>query len=88
MQWILLYGYFLVSAIVALMGLGYLIRVVRGGAVLAANGTPTPTYFLVYMLGLGVFGMLASAPSIFSDNPHWFSDKIFFVVSKVIGLFA
>ena len=88
MSTVLLYTYFIVSVIMALMGAVYFVRVSRGVAVLGGNGATTPRWLHAFFACLGGLGMLASAPSIFADNPHWFVDKIYFVVSKIVAVFA
>jgi hypothetical protein len=85
---VLLYSYFLVSLALTWMGAVYFVRVSRGIAVLGGNGMPTPKWLHAFVFGFGVLGVLASAPSIFTGNPHWFVDKIYFVVSRIIAVVA
>jgi len=88
MSVVLLYAFFLASVFLASMGAVYFILVSRGIAVRGGNGMPTPGWLHAFVFLFGCFGILASAPSIFSDNPHWYADKIYLVVSKVIAVFA
>lgn len=78
------YMYFALSIAFIAIGVYYLVRVARGLPVEGANGGYVPVWTHWWAIGMGVLGVLASAPSIFTDNPHWFVDKIYFVVSKVI----
>ena len=82
---VLLYTYFLASVALVVLGVTYFVRVARGVAVLGGNGMPTPKWLYVFIFCVGCLGVVSSAPSIFSDNPHWFVDKIYFAVSKVIA---
>ena len=82
---VLLYAYFAVSVLLLVLGLTYFVRVSRGVPVLGGNGTPTPKWLHVCVFCLGCLGVLSSAPSIFSDNPHWFVDKIYSLVGSIIG---
>jgi hypothetical protein len=88
MATVLLYTYFAASVALALIGAASLVRLSRGVAVPGANGIPMPKWLHVFLLCFGCFGMLSSAASIFGDDPHWFVDKIYFVVSKIIAAFA
>lgn len=88
MNTVLLYGYFLASALVAAIGFVYFIRVSRGIVVPGGNGAATAKWLHGFCIGLGSVGIMASAPSIFSDNPHWFVDKIYFLMSQMISAFS
>jgi hypothetical protein len=88
MATILLYTFFFTSVALALLGAIYFVRSSRGIAVLGDNGESTPKWLHVFLFCFGCLGVFSSAPSIFSDNPHWFVDKIYFVVSKLVALFA
>ena len=88
MATVLLYTFFVTSIVLALCGAIYFVQASRGVAVLGGNGMPTPKWLHVFVFCFGCLGVLSSAPSIFSDNPHWFVDKIYLVVSKVVALFA
>jgi hypothetical protein len=85
---ILLYTFFLTSVASAWFGAVYFVRASRGVAVPGGESMRTSKWLHVFVFCFGCLGVLSSAPSIFSDNPHWFVDKIYFVVSKVIALFA
>jgi hypothetical protein len=85
---VVLYLFFIASTALAVFGALYFIRVTRGVAVLGGNGLPTPRWLHGFVFCIGCLGVFASAPSIFSDNPHWFVDKIYYVVSKIIEVFA
>lgn len=85
---VLLYAYFLISLTLAALGATYLVRISMGIPVLAGNGMPTPKWVAGFVFFLGFLGVLSSAPSIFSDNPHWFVDRIYFAVSKLIAAFT
>lgn len=87
MSTILLYSYFLTSVVLLVLGATYVVRVSRGIPVLGANGEPTPKWIPIFVLCLGSLGVASSAPSIFTDNPHWFVDKLYFAVSKIEELF-
>jgi hypothetical protein len=88
MATILLYTFFVTSGALALLGAIYFVRSSRGVAVVGGNGEPTPRWLNVFLFCFGCLGVVSSAPSIFSDNPHWFVDKIYFAVSKLIALVA
>jgi hypothetical protein len=85
---LMLYTFFTASAALALLGAVYFIRVTRGMAVLGGNGMPTPRWLHAFIFCIGCLGVLSSAPSIFSDEPHWFVDKIYYVVSQIIEALA
>lgn len=85
---ILLYTYFFTSAALALLGAIYFVQSSRGVAVWGGNGGRTPKWLHGFLFCFGCLGVFSSAPSIFTDNPHWFVDKIYFAVSKLIALFA
>ncbi len=85
---ILLYAFFLASVALAVLGATYFVRVTRGIAVLGGNGMPTPKWLHAFTFCFGCLGVVSSAPSIFSDNPHWFVDKIYFAVSKLVAVFT
>jgi hypothetical protein len=85
----LLYGYFVISLIILGLGVYYtatIIRVRTGGNVV---GKPKPPMLgiAIFVLLFGLLGAVASAPVIFTDNPTWLTDKIFFVVNWIISLF-
>jgi hypothetical protein len=82
---VLLHTYFLASIALVVLGVTYFVRVSRGIAVLGGNGVPTPKSLHVFIFCIGCLGVVSSAPSIFSDNPHWFVEKIYFAVSKIIA---
>jgi len=77
---VMLYAYLLVH--VAMIGLGgkYLVSVTRGVSVVGPNGGVMPKWLPIFLICLGFLGIASSAPSIFSNNPYWFADKIFFAV--------
>ncbi len=83
---VLLYTFFLASAALALMGAVYFVRACRGTPVSGGNGVPTPKWLHIFTFCFGCLGILSSAPSVFTDNPHWFVDKIYFVVSKAMAM--
>jgi hypothetical protein len=85
---VLLYTYFLTSLVLLVLGVTQFVRVTRGVAVLGGNGIPTPKWLHVFVFCLGCLGVVSSAPSIFSNNPHWFVDKIYFAVSRLIAAFT
>lgn len=84
----LLYSFFATSVFLASRGAISFIRVSRGIAVEGGNSMPTPRWLHAFVFLFGCLGILSSAPSIFSDNPHWFVDKIYFAVSMVIAALA
>lgn len=84
----LLYAYFLISVTLLVLGATYLLRVSMGIPVLGGNGLPTPRWLHGFVFAFGCLGVLSSAPAIFSNNPYWFVDKIYFAVSKVIAAFT
>jgi hypothetical protein len=84
----LLYIFFAASAAMVVFGSMYLIRSLAGRSVLSEAGHPIAKWVHIYSIGLGSLGLLSSAPSIFSDNPHWFVDKIYFAVSRLIEAFT
>lgn len=88
MTTVLLYTFFAISVALSFLGAIYFIRACRGIVVLGGNSMPTPMWLHVFVFCFGCLGVLSSAPSIFSNNPHWFSDKIYFVVSKIVAAFA
>ena len=85
MDTILLYGFFLTSLFLTGVGATYFVRASRGVAVLGQNGLPTPKWLHVFVFCFGCLGVASSAPLIFSDNPHWLVDKIYFAVSKLLA---
>lgn len=85
---ILVHTFFLTSVAIALLGAIYFVQSIRGIAVLGGNGKPTPKWLNVFVFFFGCLGVISSAPSIFSNNPYWFSDKIYFAVGKLVALFA
>ena len=85
---ILLYAFFLASIALAVLGATHFVRVIRGIAVPGGNGMPTPKWLHVFTFCFGCLGVVSSAPAIFSDNPHWFVDKVYFAVSKLIAAFT
>ena len=85
---VLLYTYFLISITLLVLGATHFVRVSMSTPVLGGNGMPTPKWLHGSFFAFGCLGVLSSAPSIFSDNPHWFVDKIYFAVSKVIAAFT
>jgi hypothetical protein len=82
---VLLYTYFLASVGLIVLGVKDFVRVTRVVAVLGRDEAPTPKWLPVFIFCFGCLGVASSAPSIFSNNPHWFVDKIYFVVSRVIA---
>ena len=48
----------------------------------------TPTVIITFSALLGVFLLLASIPGAFFGQPYWFTNKLYWVVEKVIEVFT
>lgn len=84
---VLLYVLFFISVLLMVLGAWSYVRASRGITVGGGNGDALPRWFLVFVFLFGCLGVLSTAPSIFSDNPHWFVDKIYFAVSRLLAVF-
>ena len=85
---ILVHFFFLLSLAVIAYGVYYWVRLLRGRPQLAGNGEPLPWWAWATIVSFGSLGVAASAPGLFFDQPHWFDDKIFWVVERLLGLFT
>ena len=71
----------------AIVGALGLIREWRGNPTCAVNGGQVPKWVHAYGVALGAFGVLAAVPVLFTDNPYWLTDKIFYGVDLVLSIF-
>lgn len=47
-----------------------------------------PPVVIGFSAVLGLFLLLASVPGAFFAQPHWLTDKLYWVVERIIGLFT
>lgn len=80
----LIHIFFWTCVIVVGQSLYYSIQLLRGRPPRGRNGKPLPAWVWVTFLGVGALGIAGSAPALFFDRPHWFTDKIFSAVDGLI----
>ena len=82
----MLSAYFVVSLIVALYGVVFLGKSLRIGR--DETGRGNAIGLAVFMIGLGLFNIAATVPSMFLDEPYWLVDKLFNGLDGALSLFG
>ena len=80
----LVHVFFWVCILLIAMAAYYWVRLFRGRPKLDPKGNPLPWWVWATFAGVGVLGAVASAPGLFFDQPHWFIDKIYWVVESFV----
>lgn len=77
--------FFWVCALAVAMSIYYLFKAAKGKPALDPRGQPLPWWVWGIFLFVGVLGLAATGPGIYFNNPLWLTDKIFWLVGKLIG---
>jgi len=85
---VLVHVFFWVCILLTATAAYYWVRLLRGSPKLDPKGKPLPWWVWAIFAGVGVLGVIASAPGLFFNQPHLLTDKIYWIVEKFVGLFT
>ena len=68
----LVHIFFWVCVLLVATATYYWVRLLRGSPKLDPKDKPLPWWTWATFAGVGILGVIASAPGLFFDQPHWF----------------